>query len=376
MDRLYMHAIGDALLGSHYILSFVPRYSSLFSSPEIIGYFRYLLSQVDTEKKMEHLQDLYEILHSRTDNFKNELHKFLAKYPLANKHIGDAASTFGLSRAAFICFIVVAILTVILRITSISFISALIGISFPLYKTNESLSKNDKKCKKSILCYWLIYFIIYQFERTVLALLPYISFYVFLKTGFLISCYSLQFKQSEEICFSIIKLIHPYLAELKSFIGDGGVSNSRDDSTNDKSEELLYGIEVHIDSAELDVDKDTSVICQVSTLPPANRQAFGIEKTKFKSQVLIGKKNFSFKKTIYLYPINSLDGTVKIELKEKDTFTDESESTVFLSCEKKVSELTVGSAFSDAPVDIFSANNVRPASLTSSFCVIQRNGRK
>ena len=330
---------------------------------------------------MEHLHSISEQLYTRTDKFKHNLHKFIAQHPLANKHLGDVATMFGLSRAAFICYVVVVILAIILGITSVSFLSALITISFPLYKTKEVVDKRDKKLKKAILCYWLIYFVIYQFERTVLAILPYISFYVFIKTGFLISCYSREFKQSEEICNHIIALSQPHLAELKTFFGDGIISSldSTTYSSDDFDKEVLYGIEVYINSAELDVDKDTSVICQVTAIPASKREAFGIENTKFKSQILMGKKNFSFQKSIYLYPISSLDGIVKIELKEKDTFTDESESTTYLTGEMKVSELKVGSGqtkekiiAANATRKIFNGSSVCQASIDCSLCVIKK----
>ena len=224
---------------------------------------------------MEHVKDFSEKLHARTVKFEDELHKLIAKDPFVNKHIGDVASKLGLSRAALVCCMVVIILVVIILITSISFVFALIGILYPLYRTNEALLKDDKNYKKSILCYWLIYFVIYQLERNVLALFPYISFYAFLKTGFLISCYSYQFKQSEEICFSAIKFLNQHLAEMKSLIGDGGISNSR--VATDKGK-LTYGVEVTIVSAELDVKEETSVICQVTAIPPASRQASGIHR--------------------------------------------------------------------------------------------------
>ena len=327
---------------------------------------------------MEHLREYYDQLHSRTNKFKSELHKKLAEHPLINKHVGDMASIFGLSRAAFICTIIVTVLAVLLRVTTVSFISTLIGVVFPLYKTNEALNTNNKKCKKSILCYWLIYFVIYQFERTVLALLPYISFYVFVKTAFLISCYSLQFKQSDEICTSVITFIRPHLAELKSFFGDGvfNGSKSTESVTDDANKEILYGVEVYIDSAELDLEKESSVVCQVTAIPPDSRKSFGIENTKFKTQVLIGKKSFSFKKTINVFPVRSLDGAVKIELKEKDTFTEESDSTVFLSGEMKLSDLIVASgdkAQSSTTKKNFKGDEVCSASLECALRVIKKS---
>ena len=58
---------------------------------------------------MEHLHSISEQLYTRTDKFKHNLHKFIAQHPLANKHLGDVATMFGLSRAAFICYVVVVI---------------------------------------------------------------------------------------------------------------------------------------------------------------------------------------------------------------------------------------------------------------------------
>ena len=121
----------------------------------------------------------------------------------------------------------------------------MVGLLFPLYSTLRAIELPKIRHREKWLTYWIIYFAVLHLERSVLRFLPYIPFYLWAKTGFLIWCYfpttTTEGKQGSEMIYE--HFIGPHIPLLillhKSWMGSAEVSTiGVDAASSAKSEQV------------------------------------------------------------------------------------------------------------------------------------------
>jgi receptor expression-enhancing protein 5/6 len=240
-----------------------------------------------------------------------------------------------------ICFI----LLILFYLGAARIIVDITGIMYPCYATILAIESPTKDDDKQWLTYWIIYVTLKLTDPFTYPILRVIPTYTLIRVILMAWLYHPDFLGAK----LIYKKIQPYVMKLILYIepdfnpttassklkslnknhslssGNGSVkkspkkTSSAGDDNNDNDNENPASLIVKI--LQVDVQKESNIYVEGTILPKDGRKCEGIEGTCYKTNKILGK-SCVIDHTMTFLPLNALDGTLKLEILEKPTFTE------------------------------------------------------